>query len=167
MVVSFPFNFIPLVKVTRSFSIAKKRSALSKVIETLHDLGPLFFLLPSWNPWINCFSFLALRSFVDRDPSMKSIASVMLDLPEPFGPVIQVNPGPRGTVTWPLKDLKFSNLSSRSLTQKASSWDCRGSSRIDSRPPSTEGWCWFLYAFQKFEIRFVRSPLSPATNPER
>mgnify|MGYP007000128666 CR=1 len=34
-------------------------------------------------------------------------------------PVIQVNPGPRGTVTWPLKDLKFSNLSSRSLTQKA------------------------------------------------
>ena len=52
---------------------------------------------------------------------MKSIASVMLDLPEPLGPVIHVNPGPRGTVTWPLKDLKFSNLSSRSLTQKASS----------------------------------------------
>ena len=63
---------------------------------------------------------------------MKSIASVMLDLPEPLGPVIQVKPGPRGTLvyfstislldsTWPLKDLKFSNLSSRSLTQKASS----------------------------------------------
>jgi hypothetical protein len=28
---------------------------------------------------------------------MKRIASVMLDLPEPLGPVIHVNPGPRGT----------------------------------------------------------------------
>ena len=109
------------MNVTKSFSIAKNLSLLSKDIETLHDFGPLFFLLPSWKPCISCFNFLALKSFVERDPKMKSIASVMLDLPEPLGPVIQVKPGPRGTVTWPLKDLKFSNLSSRSLTQKASS----------------------------------------------
>mgnify|MGYP004223248251 CR=1 FL=1 len=63
----------------------------------------------------------------------------MFDFPEPLGPVIHVNPGPRGTVTWPLKDLKFSNLSSRSLNQKTSNLDCRGSSRIASRPPLTVG----------------------------
>nr|AIF10375.1 hypothetical protein [uncultured marine group II/III euryarchaeote KM3_45_C02] len=55
------------------------------------------------------------------------MASVMLLLPEPLGPVMQVKPGPKGTVTWPLKDLKFSNSSSRRRNQKASRCAWRGS----------------------------------------
>ena len=41
-------------------------------------------------------------------PREKSIQSIMLLLPEPFGPEIVVNPSKKGIVVFDLKDLKLS-----------------------------------------------------------
>jgi hypothetical protein len=47
----------------------------------------------------------------DLGPSTNCMASPQFDLPEPFGPVIAVNPLSRGIVTSPLNDLKFETSS--------------------------------------------------------
>src|SRR5688572_23693845 len=44
---------------------------------------------------------------VERGPRTKRMASPMLDLPEPLGPVIAVNPGLKGTVRRSPKLLKL------------------------------------------------------------
>jgi hypothetical protein len=60
---------------------------------------------------IKSLEFCALIVLFDLGPNTNCIASPQFDLPEPFGPVIAVNPLSRGIVTSPLNDLKFETSS--------------------------------------------------------
>ena len=84
-----PVSFNSLLIVTLSTSTGIFLSILSNVIETLVlvDLFPLF--PPSYN---NEFNLLTRNKLGLLSPKQKVIASNMLDLPEPFGPVIAISP---------------------------------------------------------------------------
>ena len=57
---------------------------------------------------IRSVSFPARTALELLGPRTKRMASVMLDLPEPFGPVTAVYPSMSGTAILPPNDLKFS-----------------------------------------------------------
>ena len=56
---------------------------------------------------IKSLAFCARMTLLLRGPKTNWIASPQFDFPEPFGPVIAVNPRSNGMVISPLKDLKF------------------------------------------------------------
>ena len=62
-------------------------------------------LFPPLN--MSCLRFSALSAFVDLVPKTNCMASPEFDLPEPFGPVIAVNPDWNGMDTSPPNDLKL------------------------------------------------------------
>ena len=62
-------------------------------------------LFPPLN--MSCLRFSALSAFVDLVPRTNCMASPEFDLPEPFGPVIAVNPDWNGMDTSPPNDLKL------------------------------------------------------------
>ena len=84
------------------------RVGLAKTRVTLHERAALWLLPPLK---IRSFEFCALIVLFDLGPSTNCIASPQFDLPEPFGPVIAVNPRSYGTTTSPLNDLKFDTSS--------------------------------------------------------
>ena len=93
------------VRRTVSSSQGIMRSVLSNTRDTLvNDALP--FPLPPSN--MRSVSFPARTALELFGPRTNRIASVMFDLPDPFGPVTAVYPSMRGTVSLPPKDLKFS-----------------------------------------------------------
>ncbi len=57
-------------------------------------------------------SFSARSEWDDESPSTKRIASMMFDLPEPFGPETTVKPWEKGIRVFRANDLKLSISSS-------------------------------------------------------
>ena len=90
---------------TRSASTGIMRSVLSKTNETFVKVAGCFEFPPLKMRSVS----LSARSALELlGPRTKSIASEMLDLPEPLGPVTAVKPFIIGMVIFLPKDLKFS-----------------------------------------------------------
>src|SRR5206468_13006760 len=93
------------VSLTSSASTGIWRSELSKIRLTWHSLAP-FLSLPPFK--MRSVSLPARIAFALFGPRSNRIASAMLLLPEPFGPVIDVYPWRNGIEYFGPNDLKFS-----------------------------------------------------------
>ncbi|VVB73490.1 Uncharacterised protein [uncultured archaeon] len=62
-------------------------------------------------PWMRSLTDLPLRARRLLSPKMKRMASQVFDLPDPFGPMMQLKPCDRGMRT-ALNDLKLRSVSS-------------------------------------------------------
>src|SRR5207249_3318939 len=93
------------VSLTSSASTGIWRSELSKSRLTWQESAP-FLSFPPFQ--MRSVSFPARIAFELFGPRTNRIASAMLLLPEPFGPVIAVYPWRNGTVIFRPNDLKFS-----------------------------------------------------------
>ena len=109
----FLFKRTDLVKDTSSVSILSRLLPSGSGIFEKTNVALIFLAGFPVPPPLNISSVTleALKALVDLGPKTNCIASPQLDLPEPFGPVIAVNPLSNGIVTSPLNDLKFETSS--------------------------------------------------------